>query len=239
MVNLHADMQKPPAVIVFARAPSAGGTKTRLIPALGADGAADLYRCFLLDTLANLRDIDADVVVAAADEGDSESVSALVADVCPGAELALQSGSDLGERLANSVRDVLSRGHSPVVVIGSDAPSLPPRLIGEALRRAAESDLVLGPSFDGGYYLIGLRALAPPLFDGIEWGSDSVLCSTLERARNLHLKISLLEPWYDVDTPANLDHLRQHLARQARSSHPICCPRTWEYLCGLPEGAKA
>ncbi|MCJ7749734.1 MAG: hypothetical protein MUQ65_01360, partial [Armatimonadetes bacterium] len=74
-------MQKPPAVIVFARAPSAGGTKTRLIPALGPDGAADIYRCFLLDTLANLRGLDADIVVAAAEAKDSRAVASLAEDV--------------------------------------------------------------------------------------------------------------------------------------------------------------
>jgi len=231
-------MQKPPAVIAFARAPSAGGTKTRLIPALGPDGAADLYRCFLLDTLANLQGVEADVVVAAAEEGDSQTVASLAEDVCPGAELIVQSGADLGERIANAVRHVLSRGHPRVAVVGTDSPSLPSRLVGEALDLAAERDLVLGPAFDGGYYLIGLRALAPALFAGIAWGSDSVLCDTLARARDLRLSVALLQPWYDVDTPGDLDHLRDHLAKQARTSQPICCPRTWDYLCELPKGEE-
>jgi len=231
-------MRKPPAVIVFARAPFPGGTKTRLIPALGPDRASDLYRCFLLDTLANLQGVDADVVVAAAEEGDSPAVASLVEDVCPGSELIVQSGADLGERIANSVRQVLSRGHPRVAVIGTDSPSLPSRLVGEALDLAAERDLVLGPSFDGGYYLIGLRALAPPLFAGIAWGSDSVLCDTLARARDLRLSVALLEPWYDVDTPGDLNHLRDHLTKQALTSQPICCPRTWDYLRHLPKGEE-
>ena len=229
-------MQKPPAVIAFARAPSAGGTKTRLIPALGPDGAADLYRCFLLDTLANLQGVEADIVVAAAQEGDSQAVASLAEDVCPGAELIVQSGADLGERIANAVRQVLSRGHPRVAVVGTDSPSLPSRLVGEALELAAERDLVLGPAFDGGYYLIGLRALAPALFAGIAWGSDSVLCDTLARARDLRLSVALLQPWYDVDTPGDLNHLRDHLERQALASQPICCPRTWDHLRGLPRG---
>ena len=231
-------MQKPPAVIVFARAPSAGGTKTRLIPALGPDGAADLYRCFLLDTLANLQGVDAEVVVAAAEKGDSQTVASLAEEICPGAELIVQSGADLGERIANSVRQVLSRGHPRVAVIGTDSPSLPSRLVGEALDLAAERDLVLGPSFDGGYYLIGLRSLVPALFEGIAWGSDSVLCDTLARARDQRLSVALLEPWYDVDTPGNLEHLRDHLAKQALSSRPICCPRTWDYLYRPPKGEE-
>ena len=231
-------MQKPPAVIVFARAPSAGGTKTRLIPALGPDGAADLYRCFLLDTLANVQDVDADVVVAAAEKGDSRAVASLAEDVCPGSALIVQSGADLGERIADSVRQVLSRGHPRVAVIGTDSPSLPSRLVGEAIDLAAERDLVLGPAFDGGYYLIGLRTLVPALFEGIAWGSDSVLCDTLARARDLRLSVALLEPWYDVDTPGDLNHLRDHLTEQARTSRPICCPRTWDYLCELPRGEE-
>lgn len=232
-------MQKSPAVIVFARAPSAGGTKTRLIPALGADGAADLYRCFLLDTLANLEDISAHIVVAADDESSSQALASLAEQVCPAADLIVQSGADLGERIPNAMRQILSRGHPRVVVIGTDSPSLPSRLICEALDLAAERDVVLGPAFDGGYYLIGLRTLVPQLFRGIAWGSDSVLCSTLERAQDLRLDVSLIEPWYDVDTPSSLDHLRDDLSAQARASKPIACPRTWDYLCRLPEGGRA
>jgi len=232
-------MQKSPAVVVFTRAPSAGGTKTRLIPALGADGAADLYPCFLLDTLANLEDVSADVIVAADDESSSRVVASLAQQVCPAADLIVQSGADLGERIANAVRQILSRGHPQVVVIGTDSPSLPSRLIDEALHLASERDVVLGPAFDGGYYLIGLHALIPLLFRGIAWGSDSVLCSTLERARDLRLEVSLIEPWYDIDTPDNLDHLRDELSALARASKPIPCPRTWDYLCRLPKGGQA
>ena len=223
-------MQVPPAVIVFARAPRAGRTKTRLIPALGHAGAAELYRCFLLDTLANLRHLDAHVIVAAAAESDSQTLGTLAGDVCPGAELIVQSGADLGERMANSAGEALSRGHPRVAVIGTDSPSLPPHLVGQALDLAAERDLVLGPSFDGGYYLIGLRAPVPALFSGIEWSSASVLSDTLQRARDLRLTVALLEPWYDVDTPDDLERLRDHLTRQALGSQPIFCPRTWDCL---------
>ncbi len=228
-------MEKRPALVVFARAPRAGGTKTRLIPALGPAGAAELHRRFLLDTLANLRHLDADLIVSAAEAGDAESMRSLAGGVSPEAQLIVQSGADLGERIVHCFDQLLSRGHPSAVAVGSDSPSLPSELVGRALRFSAERDLVLGPSLDGGYYLIGLRAAIPALFAGIEWSSSTVLCDTLQRARELRLSVALLEPWYDVDTPDDLAFLRRHLRWQALSSRPIACPRTWRYLCDLPE----
>jgi hypothetical protein len=227
------------AVIAFARAPVPGRTKTRLIPALGPEGAAELYRCFLLDTLEALGDVPAEIIVAAAAPEDVEALSASLSAHQVGAEVIVQSGADLGERIANAVRHALAQGHCAAVVIGTDAPDLPPRVIGRALQLIASHDLVLGPCVDGGYYLIGLRAVVPSLLRDIDWSTDTVLSDTIKRASDLGLTVALLEPWEDVDTPGDLLRLRERLARRVLAGEPIPCRRTWDCLCDLPEGEGA
>jgi rSAM/selenodomain-associated transferase 1 len=229
-------MKMLPAVIVFARAPRPGATKTRLIPALGAQGAAELYGCFVADTLSSLRCLPADIIVAAAELADADGVKRIVQDVCPCAGFMLQSGDDLGQRIARVVGEVLGRGHPRVVVIGTDSPTLPPDLVAQAIDLAADRDCVLGPCFDGGYYLIGLRAALPELLADIQWSSSTVLSETLRRAQRAGLDVVLLEPWYDVDTPEDLSFLRNHLAWQVAEGRPVPCPRTWEALHRSPEG---
>jgi len=230
-------MAKRPALIIFARAPVAGKAKTRLVPALGARRAAELYRCFLLDTLESARKLDAEIVVAVAEARDLRLVRTLAEEACPEARLIVQSGADLGQRIANAVRGTLMRGCPRAVVIGSDSPSLPPRLLREALDLSPDRDLVLGPCYDGGYYLIGLRAFRPELFSDIAWGSENVLIDTLRRAEGMELSVALLEPWHDVDTPEDLRCLHAHLTAQSLAAKPISCPRTWQYLCDLGEEA--
>ena len=232
-------MTSRPAVIAFARAPVAGRAKTRLIPALGPEGAAELYRCFLLDTLERLREQPAGIVIAVADPDDIVPLSKVINSLDLSAELVVQTGAALGERLCNAVRYAFSRGHSAAVVIGTDSPDLPPGLIRRALDLVVSHDLVLGPCSDGGYYLIGLRAVIPSLFRDIAWSSETVLSATVERATQLGLVIALLDPWCDVDTPADLLLLRERLTRQVLAGGRIPCPRTWDCLCDLPEGEGA
>jgi rSAM/selenodomain-associated transferase 1 len=230
-----AAMAKRAALIVFARAPVAGQTKTRLIPALGPERAAQLYRCFVLDTLESARRAPADVIAAAADPQHLDRLRALVDEACPEAVLIGQHGADLGERIANALQEALDLGHPRAVVIGSDSPDLPPERLGEALGLSAEHDVVLGPCFDGGYYLIAMQAVMPQLFRGIEWSSERVLADTMRRAQEMDASIALLEPWHDVDTPDDLRALRARLAARAAADQPIVCPKTWEYLSGQPE----
>ncbi len=229
-------MGERPAVIVFARAPSAGRAKTRLIPALGPAGAAELYRCFLLDTLELARRTPAEVTVAAAEPEHLDSLRRLMDEACPAARLIAQRGADLGERLLNALSETLGAGQRPAVVIGSDSPDLPLQRVCQALELSAERDLVLGPCFDGGYYLIGTHAVRPEFFREIAWSSETVLLDTIRRAREVGASIALLEPWYDVDTPADLNLLRAHLTARSLAGQPVSCRRTREYLSGLREG---
>ncbi len=219
-----------PALVLFARAPVPGEVKTRLIPALGAEAAAELYRCFLQDALVQAAGLEAEVVVAVAEAGQAARVAELVAAHCPSAELLVQVGADLGERMLNAFRQVLRAGARAAVLVGTDVPHLPRSRVVEALSRAAEHEVVLGPARDGGYYLIGLHAVIPHLFQGLEWGTREVLGETLRRAQELGLTVTQLEPWGDVDTPADLAALRAYLAAQACSGQNISCPCTWQYL---------
>jgi hypothetical protein len=128
-----------------------------------------------------------------------------------------QGPGDLGERLARAVGAAFVRGHRRVLVVGSDSPTLPSHLIAEALRRLEATDVVLGPAFDGGYYLLGLNRLEPALFRDVPWSGPEVLAVTAERARAAGLEVSLLPFWYDVDEPADLARLVSH-ARAVRAA---------------------
>jgi len=219
-------MGETPAIVVFARAPVAGRAKTRLIPALGHEGAAALYRCFLLDPLSGLQGMPAHVILAAAAEEDQEEIEALAESVGFSIELIVQKGIDLGCRIANAVDGVLSAGHAGTVVIGSDAPDLPADRVTRAIDLLNAKDVVLGPCSDGGYYLIGLRKPAKWLRSGITWSSGSVLRETLNLAKGQGLSFTLLDPWDDVDTPEDLAALRQRLRLRAKRGEPIFCQRT-------------
>jgi rSAM/selenodomain-associated transferase 1 len=185
------------ALVVVAKEPVPGQTKTRLSPPLDPEQAVELYRAFLLDTL----DLVAQV----------EGASAIVA-YTPGFGLVPQVGENLGQRLDHVSTHCLGTGYDQVVVMNSDGPTLPV----EHLRQAFDLldrpgiDVVLGPSDDGGYYLVGLKRSCPALFD-VVMSTPTVLQETLARAREQGLRSACLPSWYDVDTPTDLQRLGKEL----------------------------
>jgi rSAM/selenodomain-associated transferase 1 len=194
---------------ILAKVPVAGQVKTRLAPALGSQGAADLCRCFLLDTLQLARQLGGvDTSILYEPAGASRLLRDMVGDSI---ELAPQSGGDLGSRMNNGFRDLFARGCESAVIIGADLPTLPLSHLTGAFSILDRKPAVLGPSLDGGYFLIGLRSLQPGLFEGIAWGSRQVLGQTVDRINRLGLAVECLEPWYDVDTAEDLDFLTSHL----------------------------
>jgi uncharacterized protein len=202
---------QPVGLAIMAKAPRAGAVKTRLCPPLRPPEAAELARCFLLDAVeraagvVGVRPVLAYAPVEA--RGEFESVA-------PGFALLAQRGEDLGARQARLISDVLSLGHQGALVIGTDSPTLPRECLDEAvsLVMAPDVDLVLGPTDDGGYYLIGLRAPCPALFEGMPWSTSAVLPRTLDRAQRLGLRVACLPAWFDVDTKADLERLAAELA---------------------------
>ncbi len=201
------------AVAIMAKAPRAGDVKTRLCPPLSPVAAAVLYRCFLLDKIEQVRALkDARPVVAyTPDEARAEFET-----LAPGFALIRQHGVDLGARLLASLSALLGDGHTGAIAIDSDTPTLPTTLLQQAVDRLADPrvDVVLGPTDDGGYYLIGMRAAHSDLFEAMEWSTPRVLGETLRRATTAGLRVVCLPPWFDVDTPDDLARLRDAVVRQ-------------------------
>jgi rSAM/selenodomain-associated transferase 1 len=213
------------ALVIMAKAPAAGRVKTRLSPPLSAGEAAELSRCFLLDTIERVREVrDVAPVIA----HDPPEAAPLFRALAPEFGLRAQQGPDLGARMAECVAAVLGAGATGVVLVGSDAPHVSAEHIRLAVRLLGEGahDVVLGPSEDGGYYLIGLRRLHRELFDSMAWSTAGVFEETIARCRSLQLRVALLPPGYDVDTPEALARLEADLA----ASGGAAAPRTWQFL---------
>ena len=226
------------ALAVMAKAPVAGKVKTRLSPPLSAAQAAELNACFLRDTVANLRmaaaQAPAEVVISYTPVGQE----AAFVGVLPQSTLLLpQRGESFGERLLASAEDLFACGFSSVCLIDSDSPSVPT----EEFVRAVEilgrpgDRAVLGPSADGGYYLIGLQRAERNLFARITWSTELVLAETLERAREMTLPVSLLTRWYDVDDALSLDRLREELSLSLCGGAGYPAPHTKAYLTQLDQ----
>lgn len=191
-------------LILFARYPVPGATKTRLIPALGAEGAAELYRHMAEHTLAQARKF--------------QSANAVTLEVwfVGGALVQMQSwlgkdlsyqeqaAGDLGDRLIQATQTAFEAGSTRIVIIGTDCPDLDSLLLQKAFDHLRQQDLVLGPATDGGYYLVGLRQFTPEIFQGIAWSTAEVLQQTVEVAERLGLAIAYLPMLSDVDYPEDL-----------------------------------
>jgi rSAM/selenodomain-associated transferase 1 len=213
-------------LLLFTKPARPGRVKTRLIGELTAEEAARLHGAFLDDLLDRLRGGDFELTLAWALDPDEE----VPAGPVPGVR---QRGSDLGERLylALSEAALSEAGSGTVAAVGSDHPALPLELVHLAFATVeAGADVVLGPAEDGGYYLIALRAgaVSPRLFADIAWSTEQVLATTLERCRELGLRVELLPAASDVDTP---DDLRRLAGRMITSD--LGCPRTRELLGAL------
>lgn len=198
------------AVAIMAKAPWPGQVKTRLCPPLSLEEAADLYRCFLLDKIEQLRSLAGASLAISYAPAEAAGVFETLA---PGVLLVAQEGPDLGARLANTFARLFARGFTAALAIDSDTPSLPTRYLEAAVERLAspDVDLVLGPSDDGGYYLIGMRSLEPELFEAMPWSTSRVLPETIRRAAARGLRVAHLPTWFDVDTYADLERLEASL----------------------------
>jgi uncharacterized protein len=194
----------PDLLLLFTRYPEPGKVKTRLIPALGAEGAANVQQSLTVHilqlarafTLASTTDL-----IVCFDGSQVRQMQHLF-----GAEFCYlpQSPGDLGQRMFSALAEALRQGRRRVVLMGSDCPEITAQILSSAFSQLALDDLVLGPARDGGYYLIGLTAPYPELFQDLPWGTDEVLALTQTRAAQLGLKTALLEPLTDIDRPEDL-----------------------------------
>lgn len=208
----------------MAKRPAAGQTKTRLCPPLAPQQAAELYECFLRDTLATLRRVPAvRRVIGYLPEG----AEPYFRELAPDFDLSPQRGANLGERLDNLLTAALADGASRAIVLGSDSPTLPFEYVDQAFTLLDAHDVVLGPADDGGYYLIGLREARPRLLREVTMSTPFVLRDTLAVAEELGLRVALLPGWYDVDTVDELHRLRAELA----AAPAEIAPHTRAFLC--------
>jgi len=195
------------AVAIMAKAPRPREVKTRLCPPLLAEEAAALYRCFLLDKIAAVRALVGarPVLAYTPDEAQAE-----FAALAPDFTLVPQRGADLGARLHATLAGLLAAGHSAAIAVDSDTPTLPREFLQQAVDCLTRPgpDIVLGPTEDGGYYLIGMRAAHRALFDGVPWSTAAVLEVTLRRAATASLQTVCMPAWFDVDTPDDLRRLQ-------------------------------
>ena len=229
------------ALAVMAKAPRPGKVKTRLSPPLIAEQAAGLNECFLRDTTENIGTVGAGIV-AYTPVGDEALFDGLLPDDFM---LVAQRGDGFGERLLAAAEDILACGYGGVCLIDSDSPTVPRaayELAVAELTRAGDR-IVLGPTADGGYYLIGMKRPHAAVFERIHWSTDSVCAETRERARAAGIEVVDLPLWYDVDDLATLDILKAELlggmAPGFATMPGYDAGRTRDFLLALNMGSTA
>jgi len=208
------------ALLVIAKRPAPGQTKTRLCPPFSHREAANLYECFLQDMLNIARQIPN--VTRFINYWPDEDID-YFRQLAPDFELLPQIGNSLGERLDNVMTHCLTHGFDQAVITNSDSPTLPPHHLDQAFECLAETDVVLGPCDDGGYYLIGLTKPQSKLLREVTMSTNTVLQDTLALAKEENLRTALLPGWYDVDTVTELNRLTTDL--QATDHQIAPCTR--------------
>lgn len=204
------------ALVVMARYPVAGAVKTRLARVMGAEAACEVYRAFLRDLDKRFAGGRRALVWAFL-----PPTSNFPALVTPGSRCMAQLGAELGERMHHCFRLLAEEGWGRILIIGVDAPHVREEWLEEAETALGDSDLVLGPAEDGGYYLIGMRA-PHDVFSGVEMGMATVLAETVVRAERLGLRLHLLPQTFDVDEAADLLRLQQWLSLNGSTQQLPC-----------------
>ncbi len=204
------------ALIVFVKRPRAGEVKTRLATAVGADVAAAFYRVLAGEEIRRTTPAFGEyqrLIFFSPDEAEAE-----IAAWLPSETLLPQRGAELGARMAQASAEAFARGARRVAIIGTDVPWLSRESVLEAFAALDRSDLVLGPCHDGGYYLLATARPRPELFEGIAWGSASVLAATLHKAEALDLRVRQLASLPDIDTLEDV-HAAWNRLRPLLSAH--------------------
>ncbi|HOC61388.1 MAG TPA: TIGR04282 family arsenosugar biosynthesis glycosyltransferase [Smithellaceae bacterium] len=213
---------KGDAFILFFKYPEHGAVKTRLARALGDDLAYEFYLRFLTDIASMAYEVNAEKVMV------HDGPDAAVFSDFPSWRVIRQRGKDIGERMYNASLDVFELGFERAVLIGSDCPDLPARMINQAFTKLAAADVVLGPGTDGGYYLFGCNrdCLCKSMFSGIPWSTNAVFTETLKCVAQAGFVCARLEPWSDID---EIDDLKQYYMRNRNRA---LMSQTMKYLDG-------
>ena len=207
------DLQNKPRLIFFTRYPEPGGTKTRLMPSLGPCGAAEIHRRLAENAWRTLKSFAAFEKAEAWIYYEGGTEKRVERWLGPASGISPQEGPNIGRRMENAFREVFQSGCRRVIIVGSDIPGITFSHMRHAFDALKSSDIVLGPSRDGGYWLIGLNKPSE-LFNNIPWGSDSVLNKTIRKAKSQGLKVTLLDPLNDIDTAEDLQEWRSDWAKR-------------------------
>jgi hypothetical protein len=223
-------------LVIMAKAPRPGAVKTRLAPSLSAAAVIDFYLCLLDDTLAlarSLRDVEVAIMCPESDVSELAHLSGSKASV------VAQKGEGLAAGLTSVFAHFTQDHPRRVIAFNSDSPHLPRSILEGAFETLAEHDLVVGPTHDGGYYLVGAKASHPTLFAGDGMGTSSALERLLSRAQALGLSVGFADRFYDIDVADDLTRLAEELRlAPARAPRTAAWLKEWERLCGAGTPAR-
>jgi uncharacterized protein len=209
-------------LVIMAKAPKPGMVKTRLAESLASAAVTALYRCLLEDTLALATSLKSVEVAVMCPEADQEELAELTGD---NVQVVAQKGEGLAAGLTSVFRHFTDAGRQRVVAFNSDSPHLPGSVLESAFEALNGNDMVVGPTEDGGYYLVGAKAAYPALFNRDGMGTRNALEALLARARELQLSVGFTDPFYDVDVEGDLTRLAAEL-----QIAPARAPRTAAWL---------
>ena len=217
-------------LVIMAKAPRPGGVKTRLGHSLPAAAVTELYRCLLEDTIALAKSLTGVELAVMCPASDCDELARLLP---ASVQVVAQKGEGLAGGLVSVFAHFTRAGRKRVIAFNSDSPHLAPSILHGAFQTLATRDLVIGPTYDGGYYLVGARAAHPTLFENDGLGTSSALERLLARAQALGLSSSLTERFYDIDVGDDLIRLAPELARE-----PARAPRTAAWLAEWSQAVR-
>lgn len=223
-------------LVIMAKAPRPGAVKTRLAPRLSPQVVADFYCCLLDDTLALARSLnDVDVAIMCPDSDVNELAQLAGGQV----SVVAQKGEGLAAGLTSVFAHFTDDRRRSTIAFNSDSPHLPRSVLDDAFQMLGAHDVVVGPTHDGGYFLVGAKASHPTLFADDGMGTSSALDRLLARARDLGLSVRLAAPFYDIDVADDLARLAEELRRApARAPRTAAWLKQWERIAAQPIDPK-
>jgi uncharacterized protein len=223
-------------LVIMAKAPKPGSVKTRLAPSLSPAAVTAFYGCLLDDTLALARSLsDVEVAIMCPDSDVNELAQLAGSEV----SVVAQKGDGLAAGLTSVFAQFSDDHRRRVIAFNSDSPHLPRSILEGAFETLAAHDVVVGPTHDGGYYLVGAKASHPTLFGGDGMGTSSALERLLSRVRDLELSVGVAAPFYDIDVADDLTRLAEELRlAPARAPRTAAWLKEWGRLCGAGTPAR-
>jgi hypothetical protein len=217
-------------LVIMAKAPRPGAVKTRLASSLSSEAVTAFYRCLLEDTLALVRSLGGVEIAIMCPDSDIDELAQLAGTE---ASVVAQTGEGLAAGLTSVFAHFAEIDQRRVIAFNSDSPHLPRSVLEKAFETLATHDVVVGPTHDGGYYLVGAKASHPTLFAHDGMGTNSALERLLSRARALELSVGFADPFYDIDVADDLARLAEELrAAPARAPRTAQWLKEWKRLCG-------